>query len=241
MMQFLFSAQQRFLTPLLLTGLVAALAMGSLVGCAHHDGADPLHGKTLEEHPDTLHSMHDLALLYQNQGRYDEAEPLYVKSLELRRRMLSEEHPDTLQSMHNLAMVYENQGHYDEAESLYVKTLELRRRALGEEHPDTLQSMNNLARVYENQSRYEEAEPLYVERLEVRRRVLGEEHPKTLYSMKRLAKFYESWHAAEPGRGYDAKAAEWRAKLPVDDEAVVATSRVWGLVAIVVVFVIMMS
>ena len=33
-------------------------------------------------------------------------------------------------------------------------------------------------------------------------------------SVERLAKFYESWHAAEPGQGYDATAAEWRPKLP---------------------------
>ena len=26
--------------------------------------------------------------------------------------------------------------------------------------------------------------------------------------------------AAEPGKGYEAKAADWRAKLPPDDEAV---------------------
>ena len=28
-----------------------------------------------------------------------------------------------------------------------------------------------------------------------------------------------SWEAAEPGKGYDAKAGEWRAKLSADDEA----------------------
>ncbi len=28
---------------------------------------------------------------------------------------------------------------------------------------------------------------------------------------------YEAWHAAEPDKGYDAKAAEWRAKLQVLD------------------------
>ena len=38
-------------------------------------------------------------------------------------------------------------------------------------------------------------------------------------SIERLAKFYESWHTAEPGKGHDVKAAEWRAKLPPDDEA----------------------
>ena len=145
---------------------------------------------------------------------YDGAEPLYVKTLELRRRVLGDEHSDTLHSMHNLALLYQNQGRYDKAGPLHVKTLELKRRVLGEEHPDTLQSMHNLANVYKNQGRYDEAEPLYVKTLEVRRRVLGEEHPKTLLSMKRLAKFYESWHAAEPGKGYDAKASEWQAKLP---------------------------
>ncbi len=25
---------------------------------------------------------------------------------------------------------------------------------------------------------------------------------------------YDAWHTAEPGEGYDAQAAEWRAKLP---------------------------
>ncbi len=29
-----------------------------------------------------------------------------------------------------------------------------------------------------------------------------------------LVELYQSWHAAEPGKGYDARAAEWRAKLP---------------------------
>ena len=41
-------------------------------------------------------------------------------------------------------------------------------------------------------------------------------------SIERLAKFYESWDAAEPGKGYDTKAAEWRTRSvgggPDDDE-----------------------
>ncbi len=42
---------------------------------------------------------------------------------------------------------------------------------------------------------------------------------QTQASMQRLVKFYESWDAAEPGKGYDAKAAEWRAKLAERPEA----------------------
>ena len=33
-------------------------------------------------------------------------------------------------------------------------------------------------------------------------------------TIERLVDLYESWHAAEPGKGYDAKTTEWRAKLP---------------------------
>ena len=40
--------------------------------------------------------MNNMASLYMDQGRYDEAEPLHVEALELRRRVLGEEHPDTL-------------------------------------------------------------------------------------------------------------------------------------------------
>ena len=44
----------------------------------------------------------------------------------------------------------------------------------------------------------------------------NESPSQTQASAKRLVKFYESWHTAEPGKGHDAKAAEWRAKLVKD-------------------------
>jgi serine/threonine protein kinase/Flp pilus assembly protein TadD len=57
-----------------------------------------------EEHPNTLASMGSLAIVYEDQGRYDEAEKLHIKTLEIRRRVLGEEHPNTLASMNNLAL-----------------------------------------------------------------------------------------------------------------------------------------
>ena len=32
--------------------------------------------------------------------------------------------------------------------------------------------------------------------------------------MPRIIKLYEGWHVAAPDKGYETKAAEWRAKLP---------------------------
>ena len=90
------------------------------------DRAEPLLDERLEvsrrvlgeEHPDTLASMNNLAVLYLDQGKYAEAEPLLVKALEVGRRVLGEEHPDTLVSMNNLAVLYLDQGQFAEAEPL---------------------------------------------------------------------------------------------------------------------------
>jgi hypothetical protein len=58
------------------------------------------------EHPDTLASMNNLAVIYWNQGRWSEVEELNVQIMEIRKRVLGPEHPDTLTSMNNLASIY---------------------------------------------------------------------------------------------------------------------------------------
>ncbi len=140
-----------------------------------------------KEHPDTLASVNNLAVLYQAQGRYGEAEPLLKRALKTEERVLGKEHSSTLQSVNNLAALYQAQGRYREAEPLCKRALEARERMLGKEHSSTLQSVNNLAALYQAQGRYREAEPLHRRVLKVRERVLGKEHPNTLGSVNNLA------------------------------------------------------
>ena len=59
-----------------------------------------------EDHPVTMTGMNNLANLYSNQGRYAEAEPLFVKALDGYRRVMGGEHPETLNTMNNLAVAY---------------------------------------------------------------------------------------------------------------------------------------
>ena len=99
-----------------------------------------------------------------------EAEPLYVKTLEITKHVLGKQHPDTLKSINNLAILYWSQGRYDEAAPLYVKTLEFQKRVLGEEHPDMLQTLYLLAKLYGDQGRTDEARPLVRALIEARRR-----------------------------------------------------------------------
>jgi tetratricopeptide (TPR) repeat protein/predicted Ser/Thr protein kinase len=143
------------------------------------------------EHPETLRSMNDLALVYMYEGsRYPQAEALAGQTLEIRRRVLGPEHPETLLSMSKLAIVYATEGKYAQAEALHSQTLEIQRRVLGPEHPDTLGSMHNLASDYYRQGKYAQAEALFSQVLEIDRRVLGPERPATLGAMNNLAAVY---------------------------------------------------
>ena len=83
-------------------------------------------------------SLNNLANIYESQGRYRKAEPLYMQALELRKRLLGEEHPDVAQSLSNLACLYGSQGRYVDAEPLLVKALKIYQRRLGSDHPETI-------------------------------------------------------------------------------------------------------
>jgi hypothetical protein len=80
-----------------------------------------------QEHPDTLTSMNNLASTFWNQGRWKEAEELFVQVVETRKRVLGQEHPDTLISMNNLAWTWKGQNRDAEALELISSCLELRR------------------------------------------------------------------------------------------------------------------
>ena len=69
--------------------------------------------------PSTLTSANNLAHLYSDQGKYDEAAVLYKRSFAGSEKALGPDHPDTLTSANNLTMLYSNQGKYDEAAVLY--------------------------------------------------------------------------------------------------------------------------
>src|SRR6202034_3886354 len=62
--------------------------------------------------------MSRFALVFYENGYWNEAEKLQVNVMELRKRLLGAEHPETLISMGCLAATYRQQGRWNEAEKL---------------------------------------------------------------------------------------------------------------------------
>ncbi|MCY7278579.1 MAG: tetratricopeptide repeat protein [Phormidesmis sp. CAN_BIN44] len=93
---------------------------------------------------DFANSLFWLAYLYESQGRYAEAEPLYLQALEIWQRQLGDDHPYVASSLNNLAALYKSQGRYAEAEPLYLQALSIALEKLGETHPNTQTIRKNL-------------------------------------------------------------------------------------------------
>ena len=74
--------------------------------------------------------------IYDEQGFYGKAEPLYVEAKNIREKVLGKEHKDYAFSCNNLAYLYEIQGLYGKAEYLYTESKDIREKILGKQHPD---------------------------------------------------------------------------------------------------------
>ncbi|MDB9349358.1 tetratricopeptide repeat protein, partial [Nodularia spumigena] len=55
-----------------------------------------------DNHPDVATSLNNLANLYYSQGRYDEAEPLYLQAFKIRQQVFGVDHPKTVTVRENL-------------------------------------------------------------------------------------------------------------------------------------------
>jgi tetratricopeptide (TPR) repeat protein len=168
-------------------------------------------------------SLNNLADLYYNQGKYSEAEPLYLDALAMRKRLFTGDHPDVAQSLNNLGSLYKSQGKYGEAEPLYLNALEMRKRLFTGDYPDVANSLNNLAGLYYNQGKYSEAELLYLEALEMRRRLFTSDHHDVATSLNNLALLYHNQGRYSEAEPLYLEALEMRKRLFTGDHSYVAS------------------
>jgi tetratricopeptide (TPR) repeat protein len=139
--------------------------------------AEAIGSKEGSKYQGTLTKMNEIAETLRGRSKYEAAEEMHRRTLELRKNMLGPEHPDTLTSMNNLAEILRSQDKYEAAEEMHRRALELREKVLGPEHLDTLASMSNLTEVLSSQGKYEAAGKMRRRMLEQKKEALGPEHP----------------------------------------------------------------
>lgn len=140
-----------------------------------------------QEHPFTLDTMNNLAIVFGRKGEYEKAQNISRQTLEQGELVLDRNHPSILTSITTLAEVFTKQGKYDEAEQMHRKVLKLREETSGQKHTLTLDSMDDLGVVLCCQGKYGEAEQMHQKTLKLREEICGQRHPSICHSLINLA------------------------------------------------------
>jgi tetratricopeptide (TPR) repeat protein len=140
--------------------------------------------------------MNQLGRLHFLQARYDKAEPLLQKALNIRSRKLGPNHSDTLESKVRLALLYSYDSpwiHRDRMLILLNEVFETGNRVLGEDNLIPMEARYGLAMWYAANRNIEGLE-LCIRGLEIADRTFGQEHALTIQFMSCLA-IFRSWKA----------------------------------------------
>jgi len=157
--------------------------------------------------------MGNLAAVYHAQGKYEEAEPLYKRTLAMYLQGPGEEYAMTQTVMANLGEMYSTQGRYGEAEQLLGRALQIQLRQVGEGHRRTISCMKYLAAAYFDQAMYAQAESLFGRARTAGLKSLGADHPLTLECLHGLAETHLKQSRLQQAGELHAKVLDVRCRI----------------------------
>lgn len=99
-------------------------------------------------------SLNNLAAIYHAEGKYTMAEPLYLRALDLRTRILGDEHEDIALNHHNLAVLYSARRMYPIAEKHYKLALQMKESLFGMHSKELLNTLQYYAQLMKVQNRF---------------------------------------------------------------------------------------
>jgi len=156
-----------------------------------------------------------LAQIYEATGRHAEAEPLWRRSLEIRRKHLGADHPEVIGSGDKLAMSLLAQKKYPEAETLLKKSMAHREIAFGPDDSRLMPSLNRLAELEVAQGRFAEAEPLARRAVQIGGSTIGLQPPSLADSRRWLGAALAGLGKAEEAIPlYEQMLAKKKTQLP---------------------------
>ena len=163
-------------------------------------------------------TLNNLGILLEDSGKQAEAETTLREALERARRAAGEGHPVTLTVTIRLGQLLASRGSAVEALALLVPIeAKARKTYTGAEAHRVARLLLGLGAARISLAKTPEdfaaATANLVEARDLYVKTRGPDHRETRASTQALVDAYAARDKAEPGKGYDAKAAEWKAKL----------------------------
>jgi tetratricopeptide (TPR) repeat protein len=165
-------------------------------------------------HPETLVYLHNLAGLALDQKKPAEAEQLYRQVIQSGSPTLGAEHPTVLSATRRLGAILLDQKRYAETvELLSAAEPAARKTYTGANERNLAPLLRNLGAARAQLNQFAAAETNLLEAHAIFSKTLGESHKDTRGCIQVLVDCYFLWDKTEPGKGHEAKAAEWKQKL----------------------------
>lgn len=120
-------------------------------------------------HPLLATTYSNLAIVYHDIGRNEEALSFQLKALSIRKVILGLNHPDTAKTYIYIGEIYESIGEYEKALNCYKKALEIYNSGLGNNNQYNLTVYNKIAFLNQKKENYEQAEEYFNKALELKR------------------------------------------------------------------------
>jgi tetratricopeptide (TPR) repeat protein len=142
-----------------------------------------------------------LATIYGETNRQAQAEPLWRRTLDIRRKNLGPDHPEVMGSGDKLGLCLVAQGKCADAEPLLRKSLTHREAYYGADDPGIMPSLNHMSELYLAQKKYAEAEPFASRAVKIGRSKTGLMPASYADSLHHLGTVYagqEKWADAVP-------------------------------------------
>ncbi|XP_076448503.1 nephrocystin-3-like isoform X2 [Babylonia areolata] len=180
------------------------------------------------DHPIVARSLHQLAGLHAQWGKFSTAELLYRQALDIFEDAFGSDHHLVAKELDALAVLYQKQDKHDAADPLKKRALSIKKKirtprggpsghhkidplqrralqleelAMGPDSADLARTLNELGVLYYLQNSVETAESFFKRSLEMRESVLGPDHPDIAQSLNNLAALYndrKQYDKAEP-------------------------------------------
>jgi tetratricopeptide (TPR) repeat protein len=132
-----------------------------------------------------------LGALWMSQGRYQDAEPLLERAVELGEQAVGTGHPGLVRPVQMLADCYRLRGRFPEAAALYERALSLVGTAYGLKSAPAMASLSGLAAVEEQAGHRERAEALHRDAVAIAEDVADVRDPARIEALVELARFYQ--------------------------------------------------
>ena len=130
----------------------------------------------------------NLALLYQQTGKYAEAEAVYLK-LERRLKLIAD-NPYYGGVLNYLGLLYIQMNKMDKVEDYLKRAAEFYLKKFKDQNPNYAKVLNDLGNFYRTQGRFDEAEKNLTQALSIRSNALDTNHPDYVESQEDLGVLY---------------------------------------------------